>query len=129
MTEQKGKGKKGPAWLDFVDANAEGDAPSPSAQVDKRGQRNKTETPEPTTTVSQSETPAVPPRGPAAMQEPPRRTPSRRVQFNQRVDADLVARVRQESEDWKARGYARGQADIVEDALRVYFAMKDEEQP
>lgn len=127
MTEKRGKGK-GPAWQDLVNASVEDAAPATPARVTPRGQRNKQKATDSATPVSPPKTADEAPRPVLNTPSPPRRQP-KRAQFNVRLNVELIERVRGESAEWAERGYQRSQADILEDALTLYYAMKDDEEP
>lgn len=127
MTQKRGKGK-GPAdWQNLVGASAPEDmAPAPE-KVKTRGPRKAQAPQEKAPVVPESET-TEERRRPLVPTPPPLRARPKRKQFNNRLREDLIDRVKGEAKEWEEAGYVRTQSDILEDALTLYYEMKDEEQ-
>lgn len=126
MTEKRGKGKGSADWQKIVDASVPEDMGAP-VKASNKGQRKSATQQGDTTRVSDDETGTVAPRPLIPTPPPPRARPQRK-QFNNRIRIDLIERVKGEQHEWEERGYQRTQADILEDALSLYYATKDETQ-
>lgn len=126
MTEKRGKGKGSADWQKIVDASVPEDM-APPAKASTKGQRKSTTQQGEASPVSDDETSAPTPRPLIPTPPPPRARPQRK-QFNNRIRIDLIERVKDEQHEWEERGYQRTQADILEDALNLYYATKDETQ-
>lgn len=126
MTEKRGKGKGSADWQAFVNASAPEDMGAPG-KARTEGQRKSKTQQRDTAIVSDDETGSARPRPLIPTPPPPRARPQRK-QFNNRIRVDLIERVKDEQHEWEERGYQRTQAEILEDALTLYYATKDETQ-
>lgn len=121
MTNTRGKGS-GPAWQDLVNAGDETDPATTEEPTPRGGQRNPRKG---KATTAQEPTKQAPPASLPSPVVHQRAARPKTSQFNVRISVDLIGRVNAEVDEYDQQGLTRHKADIVAEALTLYYDTKD----